>query len=121
MRQRTPLQRRTRLENKKPMRKANPERLARRRAKYEAAIRSPHWRELRKRAFARAGGVCECPDRCGRPLGKGWTLDHVHYQRLGQERLDDVRALSAPCNRRLEYEKRGWYRGSPARRRGGAR
>lgn len=68
---------------------------ARKRA-YRDALRSPRWRELRERVFARAGGMCE---------RKGWgctgratELGHLTYERLGDELDEDVEACCRTCN-----------------------
>lgn len=55
---------------------------------YQAALKSKHWRDLRERVFARAGGVCEV-DGC---KAKAAHLGHLHYRTLSKETEDDVRA-----------------------------
>lgn len=67
--------------------KRKPQPTARKRI-YQAALRSPHWRALRERVRERCGGRCEVPG-CE---GEFEELAHLTYERLGNERDDDVQA-----------------------------
>lgn len=63
---------------------------------YKAALCSAHTRKIREERFAMAGDECEV-------RGENCTLTatdlyHVTYERLGQERIDDVRASCSDCN-----------------------
>lgn len=64
---------------------------------YQAALGSAHTRKIREERFALAGDECEVrrsPD-C---TGAAEQLYHLTYERLGNERLEDVRASCAACN-----------------------
>lgn len=73
--------------------------IARRRAAYEAHLRSDYWRSLRERALQRAGHRCEWVMERGPRTGlrcaatSHLEVHHLHYQTFGRERLEDVRVL----------------------------
>ena len=61
---------------------------------YRRYLRSDAWAGRRERALRRAGGRC---GRCG--AGVPTEVHHLTYERLGDERDDDLLALCAPCHR----------------------
>lgn len=90
--------------SRKPLRKVNPERLARRRAKYAAYLRSPEWKAQRKAALARAGHQCEqgaetAPYDLRCPETTRLHVHHMSYARLGHELPKDLLVL---CKRHHE-------------------
>jgi 5-methylcytosine-specific restriction endonuclease McrA len=68
---------------------------------YTRYIGGPLWRTMRQRALARYGSRCQ---ECGRdgPV----QVHHVTYERLGHERLEDLRVLCTWCHRRADGERR---------------
>jgi hypothetical protein len=65
-------------------------------ATYAEYLRSRHWRRFRveyKKARPWQCAICHDSDRL--------ELHHVTYERLGQERLDDVRPLCQVCHSTL--------------------
>jgi 5-methylcytosine-specific restriction endonuclease McrA len=81
---------------------------------YEAALRSAHWRELRRTVRVRRGNRCEA---CGATAAeKPLELHHRHYDTLGRERPEDVRLLCVDCHRAADAERvrtarfEGWLR-----------
>lgn len=114
-----------RLKTKTPIKKANPERRARRRKKYATFIRSPEWKAYRLKQFAYDGWRCTAlretriaapMDGCGDDwrrvercaftddtrTGKGLVCDHLGYQRFGGQEIigRDTRTLCKACDRR---------------------
>jgi hypothetical protein len=70
---------------------------AKRDAKYKKYLASAAWRKKRDAVIARAQGHCE---RCGNPFGGGKIVaHHVTYVRLYAERLTDLEAICASCDR----------------------
>jgi len=61
------------------------------RVRYEEHLASPAWQELRQQVIERQDGRC----RCG---AFGTDVHHLTYQRLGDERLDDLELLCRPCH-----------------------
>lgn len=63
---------------------------------YQAALKSAHWRELRKIVGERSRGKCEAK----RPgcTGAYEHLGHRTYERLGAEVPEDVQAECAACS-----------------------
>lgn len=81
---------------------------AKRRARYDAFMRSPAWRALRIAVLTRAGFRCErfvftTPPfgvRC--PATTTLQAHHLTYARFGgQERLSDLQCLCRTCHRAL--------------------
>lgn len=79
---------------------------------------SPAWRRLRAGVLGRAGGRCES---CGAP--GPLAVHHLTYERLGRERLGDLRALCARCHTRAHRGRILGFRGkkTPPAKRGGGR
>lgn len=69
--------------------------------KYEEYLRSPEWRERRTAAIKRAGGKCEdCREEhrtrgtiSGHMVWPAKEVHHLNYERLGNERPEDLVAL----------------------------
>lgn len=58
-------------------------------ADYSAYVRSPHWKEFRKRYFATHTARCAICGATNNPL----ILHHLRYTTIGREHFDDVAAL----------------------------
>lgn len=57
----------------------------------------PHWQVVRQKRFDFDGGRCVI---CHKDLSGGpYQTHHLHYQRLGNERIRDVITLCAGCHR----------------------
>lgn len=66
---------------------------------YTAYLRSQPWRLLRSAVIRRAKGVCE---RCGKwPIV---NIHHVTYERVGQERLEDLLGVCSQCHQELHRD-----------------
>jgi 5-methylcytosine-specific restriction endonuclease McrA len=110
---RTGLQRKSRLvatsapTRKTPVKKMNPERIAKRGKRYASTLRKAAWRGMRTAVLLRAGFRCES---CGYEP-EHWTVGsqvkcpelHVHhaqgYSRFGgAESIDELRCLCQPCH-----------------------
>jgi hypothetical protein len=60
---------------------------------YEAYLKSDHWQRVRRLKFARNGARCE---ECG---GRSrLEVHHLSYDRLGRERLEDLKVLCRACH-----------------------
>lgn len=76
---------------------------------YKDALKSEHWKGIRKLAHERAKGMCE---QCRKYPAT--STHHKHYDTLGHERLEDVLALCDLCHifaeeqRKEEQEERRW-------------
>lgn len=70
---------------------------------YRAYLRSADWAELRAAIIAERGRACES---CGRG-GKGVTLQlhHLNYDRLGEERDEDLELLCIECHREADLQR----------------
>jgi hypothetical protein len=74
---------------------------------YEKYLESPHWQELRKRKLEQQRkelGYNSC-EKCGeRPQAvtreTALHIHHLTYERLGEERLEDVTIICRPCHDR---------------------
>ena len=112
---RTPLTRKTRLAGTGRMSrhnclaKANAKRIARRRASYDAYMKSPEWKARRKGCLRRAGFRCEyvvdgrrCPERTG------LEAHHLTYRRWMRELPADLQCLCSAHHHRIESELRPW-------------
>jgi hypothetical protein len=64
------------------------------RDKYETVINSFRWRGLKMRLLSQRGKRCQ---RCNQPR---WPLElhHKTYERLGEERDDDLELLCSQCH-----------------------
>jgi len=74
---------------------------------YSLYIASPAWRRVRAAALELAEHRCQ---RCSRG-GPGWIgihldVHHISYERLGEERPDDVEVLCRRCHREADVERR---------------
>jgi 5-methylcytosine-specific restriction endonuclease McrA len=78
-----------------------PEIAALRELRYRAEyLATPHWRAVRRRALARAGGFCQgCRERKP-PL----DVHHLTYVRLGCEADADLMVLCRPCHEKEHGE-----------------
>ena len=66
-----------------------PERFTR----YDAAMASPHWKQIRQTALMLARHRCQECQSAAR-----LHVHHVTYERLGCERLDDLKVLCRGCH-----------------------
>ena len=55
-------------------------------------LKSPQWKEKRKKVLARDKWTCQ---RCG---GRGSDVHHITYERFGRERLSDLETLCRECH-----------------------
>lgn len=79
-------------------------------------LKTPHWRETRARKVKAAGYCCE---RCFQPGRRtrrgtiaGLNVHHLNYDRVGNERDDDLEVLCGFCHQ-VEHglvEDTGWNR-----------
>jgi 5-methylcytosine-specific restriction endonuclease McrA len=71
---------------------------------YEKYLAAPHWQELRRRKLEEQKNELgyNCCEECGaRPEVTRKTalnVHHVTYERLGRERLEDLRIICRPCH-----------------------
>jgi hypothetical protein len=93
----------------KELPKVNVRQQAKRKKVYAAALRSAHWKALKKQVYEEQGGLCICGQE---PMT---ILDHLHYQRLGHELRSDVQGLGDVCNARETTSKRANWMGGPRR------
>lgn len=63
---------------------------------YRNYLRSQEWRDLRQ-AYLNSGMSCNC-FCCHRPWDSSFVFHHCTYQRLGYERLSDIRPVCRPCH-----------------------
>lgn len=81
--------------------------------KYQRVLSSSEWFRLKCQVIVRCKGKCE---GCGRYWPNGLELHHLHYDSLGHETMDDVRALCCDCHsdadafRDEETRRRRWRR-----------
>ena len=87
---------------------------------YRAYLASDEWKARRLRAITLAGGCCQ---GCGAAPSDGLDVHHRTYERLGDERDDDLLVVCRPCHveadrvradetagRRYEAQLDGWAR-----------
>ena len=74
---------------------------------YLTYLDSPEWRKLRLVVYAREGGEC---NRCQRTLKPGWHCHHRTYERLFNERLEDLEALCPSCHREHHAEQKLYWK-----------
>ena len=85
---------------------------------YTAYLSSPQWAEFRGKALLYHGRRCARCRRKEHQLGVGeWLeVDHLTYERAGEELLDDVQILCNACHRkktsqdRLRRKVKRWLR-----------
>jgi 5-methylcytosine-specific restriction endonuclease McrA len=61
---------------------------------YHEYLRTPHWRDTRRRALQRAGYQCK---RC-EARGERFEVHHLTYDRLGRELEGDLVVLCESCH-----------------------
>lgn len=107
--------------SRKPIPRRNATRVAKKRKVYAKHLGSAYWQKLRRKAFERDGGLCQCPECItGRKNGEadayepipiwfdtkggihGFDLHHRSYVRFGKELLSDVLTLHPLHHRALE-------------------
>lgn len=103
---RQPIRRSKGLKRGGKLRPVNPERRAKRRARYKDYLHSPAWKRLRERVLERDGHACT---RCHST--RRLECHHRSYQRFGHEDLDDLQTLCHDCHMAVEAELRPWNRG----------
>lgn len=64
--------------------------------RYDKHLRTEAWRQMRAAVGDRAGGWCE---RCG--VGLLRDTHHLHYETVGNEKLEDLQGLCRPCHLHL--------------------
>lgn len=68
---------------------------------YQKALKSPHFRRMRRIVLERAHYTCQWPN-CEE---RATEVDHVSYERLGEERAEDLRALCHEHNLQEREER----------------
>lgn len=71
------------------------------RERYEAVLRSPRWLALRARLIRECDRRCQRCNRKSDPL----QLHHRTYERLGEERDEDVEVLCLECHRKADEQR----------------
>lgn len=66
---------------------------------YNRYLQSNEWFELRKRKLESVGNACE---KC--EFGYELRVHHLTYERIGQEKLSDLKVLCARCHNDNHYE-----------------
>lgn len=67
----------------------------------ERYLSTPEWKKLREVVIEREGGICEV---CGeQPITE---IHHIHYDRLGAERLGDLMGLCSECHGLIHGQER---------------
>jgi hypothetical protein len=77
---------------------------------YNDYLRSPEWSAFREQAFDYHGERCvDCRRwRDQLDLGEWLEIDHVTYERVGHELLEDVRVRCNTCHRKKTKARRRW-------------
>lgn len=68
---------------------------------YENYLKTSHWQELKQRIYAK---YRQCQN-CG--AKRGLDVHHKTYERLGHEKLSDLRLLCRECHYRTHRMKKG--------------
>lgn len=69
---------------------------------YQKYINSAQWKRLRKYAIEQAGGVCQ---QCGvTKYSRALEVHHLTYERLGKERLSDLKVLCDICHKGKHFK-----------------
>jgi len=78
------------------------------REQYTDYIKSPEWRARRKQLFWKRGRSCE---RC-KTSPRVLQVHHLTYERLGNERDNDLVILCIPCHKKADAirEKQVWQK-----------
>jgi hypothetical protein len=69
------------------------------RSEYQADLASREWASLKRKVRERSGGRCE---RC--LVGNYDATHHLTYERVGDERLEDLQAICDACHKFLSGE-----------------
>jgi hypothetical protein len=77
--------------------------------RYQRAIASEQWKQLKREVIQRRGNQCERCDTQEEPL----ELHHSHYRTLGSERTEDVELLCAKCHAAADDERSRKDRSTP--------
>lgn len=75
---------------------------------YQDYLTTEHWSQTRQRKLIQASNTCE---QCNRH--DGLEVHHLTYERLGEERLEDLQVLCPICHRKahgIEPNARDWHR-----------
>lgn len=75
---------------------------------YEDYLTTAHWQETRKRKLMAVGHKCQ---RCNRY--HALEVHHLTYERLGEERMEDLEVLCPICHRKahgIEPNAEDWRR-----------
>jgi hypothetical protein len=74
------------------------------RSRYHRYLRSPKWKERRKKVLERAEDRCE-----GCRAAKPTEVHHLNYDHVGDELLYELVALCRDCHEKAHEEKPGWW------------
>jgi 5-methylcytosine-specific restriction endonuclease McrA len=74
-------------------------------AEYQYYLQSDQWKTKRRKILQRAGYRCELC-RKAKPL----QIHHLTYERIFNERMDDLQAVCDRCHRRLHGIKPWWIK-----------
>jgi 5-methylcytosine-specific restriction endonuclease McrA len=70
---------------------------------YIEYLQTPHWKETRAAAIARAGGRCAlCPREADGSERFSLEVHHRDYSRLGEELPEDLVVLCSDCHQAYE-------------------
>jgi 5-methylcytosine-specific restriction endonuclease McrA len=72
-----------------------------RRLDYDAYLRTPHWRAVRRMAFRHHGRACA---HCGDT--HGLQVHHRHYDTLGREGPGDLEVVCTFCHEIADFARR---------------
>ena len=78
---------------------------------YKKYIKSQEWKEKRQAKLETCDFKCECEGGCVR---EATQIHHLHYDTLGNERIEDLQALCAKCHMSKSSKVRNFY-GNPVR------
>lgn len=67
---------------------------------YQDYLTTVHWEKTREQKLREVDNCCESCLQQGLIRRGNLEVHHVTYERLGEERMDDLRALCAVCHRR---------------------
>lgn len=75
---------------------------------YRKYLYSPAWQQLKRKVFDRANKTAERPNRfgtceeCGyQPYKPCLQVHHLTYERVGHERLEDLKLLCPRCHKKM--------------------
>ena len=81
---------------------------------YRDYLHHPHWQKVKKARFDFDGGKCAI---CHKDLsGTAYQTHHLHYQRLGSERIRDVITICGQCHKEFHqsWKKSAFWQGKEA-------